>query len=234
MLNVLLESRAPRTRRAGGTLASTLVHAAIVSGAIALTVPGPMVAGPATIDPVIPVHPFVPATAGSRDRPRPARPDVVAPNGPTLPPLDDIWTDIPPIDPGEIVTTPTRDDLGPGVGAAAPSGQSGELGGPIGSGDGPLNQRYVDRTPRLLPGSPEPHFPDALRARNQTGRVVVQFVVDTLGRAEQNDLKIIEASDPAFADAVRSVLPRYRFTPGEAGGRKVRTVVQLPFDFALR
>src|SRR5437764_15085921 len=38
MLNVLLESKAPHTPRVGGTLASTLVHAAIITGAIALTV----------------------------------------------------------------------------------------------------------------------------------------------------------------------------------------------------
>ena len=32
---------------------------------------------------------------------------------------------------------------------------------------------------------------------------------------------------------VRAVLPRYHFSPGEAGGRKVRTMVQLPFEFTL-
>jgi len=34
MLNVLLESKAPRARRVGGTLASTLAHAAIITGAV--------------------------------------------------------------------------------------------------------------------------------------------------------------------------------------------------------
>jgi hypothetical protein len=29
------------------------------------------------------------------------------------------------------------------------------------------------------------------------------------------------------------VLPRFRFTSGEAAGRKVRTLVALPFDFTL-
>jgi hypothetical protein len=44
----------------------------------------------------------------------------------------------------------------------------------------------------------------------------------------------LDASQPLFAEAVRAVLPRYRFTPGEAANHKVRTRVQLPFDFALR
>jgi protein TonB len=232
MLNVLLESRAPRTRRAGGTLASTLVHAAIVSGAVALTVPGPAVARVTFDDPVIPVFPAPPAP------PSPASPDPsrahsngqAEPQRPAFPPLDHLPTEISQVDPGDLVTAPT-DDFGRGFGPSAPIETGVGLGGPP---TGPLDQRDVDRVPRLLPGSPEPRFPEALRARNQTGRVVVQFVVDTLGRAEQRDVKFVEATDPAFVDAVRAVLPRYRFTPGEAGGRKVRTVVQLPFDFALR
>ena len=231
MLNVLLESRAPRTRRAGGTLASTLVHAAIVSGAIALTVPGPVTATVAPTEVPIPVYTPPPSAPESHDRPRTARTDPRPPRAPVLPPLDRVPTAITPIDPGQVVTVSITDDFGRGFGASGPGDVGIDVGGPA---TGPVDQRYVDRAPRLLPGSPEPHFPEALRARNQTGRVVVQFIVDTLGRAEQRDVKIVEASDPAFADAVRSVLPRYRFTPGEAGGRKVRTMVQLPFDFALR
>ena len=72
-----------------------------------------------------------------------------------------------------------------------------------------------------------------LRERGHNGRVVVQFVIDTLGRAEMGGLQVVEASDPLFAESVRAVLPRYRFSPGEAGGRKVRTLVALPFDFTV-
>jgi protein TonB len=62
---------------------------------------------------------------------------------------------------------------------------------------------------------------------------VVQFVVDTVGRAELADLQVIEAPHPLFVDAVRSALARYRFSVGEAAGRKVRTRVQIPFEFTL-
>jgi hypothetical protein len=34
-------------------------------------------------------------------------------------------------------------------------------------------------------------------------------------------------------ESVREALARYRFSVGEAGGRKVRTRVQLPFEFTL-
>ena len=61
----------------------------------------------------------------------------------------------------------------------------------------------------------------------------VQFVVDTLGRAEMSGLRVVEESDPLFAQSVRAVLPRYRFSPGEVGGQKVRTLVQVPFEFTI-
>ena len=95
-----------------------------------------------------------------------------------------------------------------------------------------MDARLVDKPPRVL-RSENPRFPEALRARGQGGRIVVQFVVDTLGRAEMNEFKIVDATDAQLADPVRAVLPRFRFTPGEAGGRKVRTMVALPFDFTL-
>jgi len=41
MLNVLLESKAQHTRRVGGTLTSALVHGAIITGAVLLTIQPP-------------------------------------------------------------------------------------------------------------------------------------------------------------------------------------------------
>ena len=63
--------------------------------------------------------------------------------------------------------------------------------------------------------------------------MVVQCVVDTLGRAELAELQVIETAHPLFVDAVCSALARYRFSVGEAAGRKVRTRVQIPCEFAL-
>jgi protein TonB len=96
-----------------------------------------------------------------------------------------------------------------------------------------LDERYVDRAPRVVGQPVSPEFPTSLRERGVNGRVSVQFVVDTLGRAEMSGLRVVEATDPLFARSVRAVLGRYRFSPGEVGGQKVRTLVQLPFDFTL-
>ena len=81
---------------------------------------------------------------------------------------------------------------------------------------------------------PSPQYPSSLRQSGITGQVLVQFVVDTLGRAEMGDVQIVEASHALFADAVRAALARYRFSAGEAAGHRVRTRVQLPFTFSLR
>jgi protein TonB len=233
MLNVLLESKAVRTRRVGGTVTSTLLHAALVAGGIMLTVQSDPVS--ARTAPEKGGIIYVPI----KTRPRPAGP-VPPTTRPAPGPM--ITTDpVPPIVlrtpnvPG--VTVEVVADGGPDqFGSALGNVTDGWLGGPrglIGPADGVIEERYVDRPPRLMGKPVQPTFPSMLRERGHNGRVVVQFVVDTLGRAEMGGLQVVEASDPLFAESVRAVLPRYRFSPGEAGGRNVRTLVALPFDFTL-
>jgi protein TonB len=88
--------------------------------------------------------------------------------------------------------------------------------------------------PRLLGRPIEPRYPAALRESGVQGSVVVQFVVDTLGRADLRDVQIIQSPHPLFTDSVRDALARYRFAPGEVAGRRVPTRVQIPFEFRLR
>lgn len=234
MLDVLLESKAVRTRRTGGTVASTLAHAALIVGAIALTTRN----GGATLSPpdvfIEPPPYFV--------TPRPVPPEnTVRP--PTsaaratdpvrrLPTIDHVPDVVPPMDVDLNVRIATNDEIGHGPIVSS----STDLGGPGGVGHAPegvLEERYVDRAPRIVGTPIQPAFPTALRERGISGRVAVQFVVDTLGRAEMSGLRIVEATDALFAQSVQAVLPRYRFSPGEVNGRKVRTLVQLPFDFTL-
>ena len=232
MLNVLLESKAQHTRRVGGTLASALIHGAIITGAVLLTVQGPRVItreppeegiGPYVVvrppEPQVTDRPPAPAHT-SESAPRPSIPMPVIETGPTT---------IAPVDPTIGLITPDNLRIGPAVPPGGPA--AGPPGAPTGSGEA-MDVRLVEKPPRVL-RSENPHFPDALRSRGQGGRVVVQFVVDTLGRAEMSEFKIVDATDSLLGDAVRAVLPRFRFTPGEAAGHKVRTMVALPFDFTL-
>jgi protein TonB len=137
---------------------------------------------------------------------------------------------LPPIDLARPSTTsdqvliggPSRSLTGPGT-----------LGTPIGGPDGVSDASAVDRAPRIAGRAPEPRYPATLRSAGIEGRVLAEFVVDTLGRAELATLRFPELANPLFGDAVREALARYRFLPGEVAGRKVRTRVAVPFEFRL-
>ena len=78
-----------------------------------------------------------------------------------------------------------------------------------------------------------PVYPDALLSAGVPGRVVVEFVVDTTGRADMNTFGTVTTTHPQFTDAVRRAIAAARFTPAMLGGRKVRQLVQLPFSFTV-
>jgi protein TonB len=46
-------------------------------------------------------------------------------------------------------------------------------------------------------------------------------------------LEILKSDHELFTAAVRNALPNMRFFPAEVGGKKVRQVVQMPFQFSL-
>lgn len=63
--------------------------------------------------------------------------------------------------------------------------------------------------------------------------MLVEFNVDTTGRADVKSLRVLKSSHADFTRAVREVLPRMRFSPAELDGCRVRQIVQLPFGFKL-
>jgi len=230
MLNVLLESNATRQRQFGGTVASAMVHGGLIIAAVALTVPVAAHEERIREEPITYVapRPSEPVASQPAQTTRASQPTEAPIPTPTLPFPDSkapVITDVTPS-----VTPTGATEIGPGLPV------SGLPGSPIGASVTPagiVDEHLVDRAPRMLGRAEPPVFPSALRASGRSGRVVVQFVIDTLGRAEMAEFRPIESSDPLFVESVRAALPRYRFSPGEAGGRKVRTLVQLPFDFTL-
>jgi outer membrane biosynthesis protein TonB len=83
---------------------------------------------------------------------------------------------------------------------------------PTTAGEGTWPAVVVEEPPVLLAGH-APSYPDALRAAGIAGRVVVQAVIDTLGRAEPR-LTVVESSHAGFEAArsntcvARSFVPR--------------------------
>jgi hypothetical protein len=91
-----------------------------------------------------------------------------------------------------------------------------------------------------------PAYADELQAKGVAGDLIMQFIVDTTGRAEMATVKDVWPSDrprltgekgqyyEAFRKAVVRSLPGDRFEPARIGGCKVRQLVQMPFGFRLR
>lgn len=76
-------------------------------------------------------------------------------------------------------------------------------------------------------------YPDSLLRARVTGRVLVEFVVDSAGAPEMGTFGVVSSTHPLFADAARRAVGAARFVPARREGRAVRQRVQLPFTFSI-
>ena len=65
----------------------------------------------------------------------------------------------------------------------------------------------------------------------QTGRTMLQFVVDAEGRVERCSIALVEESEPEWTTAVLPELRKARFEPARKDGRKVRQLVYQVFTY---
>lgn len=80
---------------------------------------------------------------------------------------------------------------------------------------------------------PQPLYPEQLLFTGVPGQVVAEFVVDTLGHVELDTFGVISSTDPKFTQAVQRALPEWAYAPAMLNGKRVRQVVQQPFDFVV-
>jgi TonB family protein len=92
-------------------------------------------------------------------------------------------------------------------------------------------QEAVDIAAELKPASAVLIYPDSLLTMGVTGRVLLEFVVDTLGLVELETVGVVTSSHLAFSRAAVDALADAAFRPALKNGRPVRQVVQLPFIF---
>jgi len=241
MFHLLIESKAPRRTPLGGSAVSAAGHAALVAALVVLSARADAPAARVPEDRVIftppmPPLPPTPIHAPPHVATSPSSSTTPAPKEvPSLVPPIEILVGIPPID-LSLLASPSHEDSW----SAGPRGSRGD-GVPGGTGTGTgaamatgvFREEQVDTPVFLAPGMTAPRYPDGLRAAGVSGSVMVEFVVDTAGRVEPRSIQLIQTDHVLFASAVRDVLPRYRFIPAEAGGRKVRQLVRLPFRFDL-
>src|SRR3954453_6667189 len=232
MFNQLLESKAAKQKMAGGTMFSIALHTVLIGGAVYATARAGVKDEKAKAEKIQFVEvkkepPKVP------DKPPPPKEVVVAPPPPkgfqVLRAPVKIDIKIPEIDLSKAVTN-EADFSGKGVKGGTGSGVVG--------GTGPVtNQTYfefqVEKPAEMLSDSPKPKYPSVLESSGIAGEVQAQFVVNTDGRADMSEFKVLKSTNELFAQAVKNVLPRMHFSPAMIGGKPVKQLVQQSFQFAV-
>ncbi len=136
----------------------------------------------------------------------------------------DIPTNIPPInlqehfDPKDYTGTGVEGGIGTGI---------------VPSSDQVFMESVVEERPEVLSG-PQLQYPDLLRQAGVQGRVLVQAIIDTAGRAEPPSVKIIQSPNPGFDQPAKNYVLRALFRPARVHGRAVRVLVNLPIDFKIK
>jgi len=120
------------------------------------------------------------------------------------------------------------------VGLGSIAGVEGGVGtGIVPSSDQVFMESVVEERPEVLSG-PQLQYPDLLRQAGVQGRVLVQAIIDTSGRAEPPSVKIIQSPNPGFDQPAKNYVLRALFRPARVHGRAVRVLVNLPIDFKIK
>lgn len=233
MFENLIETKPKKPKTLKATVVSVIFHTLAIGGAVY----GTMQAKEAIDKPKAEKVEFVEM---KKDEPPPPQEEA--------PPPPEVVVAPPPPKGFQVLTAPIKiPDVLPEIdlskkvtdeGDFTGKGVQGGIGKGVVGGTGPVgDQTYfefqVEKQVAPAPGNPGPRYPDMLRSANVEGEVLVQFVVDTTGRVENGSVKILKSSHDLFTNSVRSALNSMKFYPAEIGGRKVKQLVQQPFNFTL-
>jgi protein TonB len=225
----LIESEHRTQRSVRSTFVSVAVHACLITLAVYATATVAEAHKPVEYVDVFPMPPTAPAPttehASHGSSPRDPHRAATLPHEQisisitvpkTLPPID---FSTPSIEDAALFGSPARGATG--ISVAGTGGDAGE----------PLFAAQVEKPAIPRNGNPSPKYPSLLESSRVEGTVLVQFVVDTLGVADMSTFKVLDASNDLFAESTRATLSNWRFYPAEAGGKKVKEIVQLPLRF---
>jgi TonB family protein len=95
-----------------------------------------------------------------------------------------------------------------------------------------FREDMVDERPQIL-SAPALDYPPLLRHAGLQGRVIVQAVIDTLGRAEPGSLKVIARPNAGFEQSARDYILHAVFRPARLKGRAVRVLMRIPIDYKI-
>lgn len=233
MFTTLIESKHKADRSAAGTAFSVVLHALLITLAVWVTAhAGTEMVKREKAEHVAFVKPPKPKAPPPQQPAKPPPPQAVAAPPPpkgfqTLVAPIKIPTKIPQVDLSKAVTN-AADFSGKGV-------EGGRANGVAGGTPSSTHNYFAFQVDKQAlarhAGVPASAYPATLRDAGVGGQVMLQFVVDTLGKIDMSTFKVLKSDNDLFSDAVKRLAPRWTFYPAEAGGHKVRQIVQLPIQF---
>jgi periplasmic protein TonB len=230
----LIESRKQTSWRTalGNSAASIIFHVIMIGVAIYAT----LNAGAQVAERIQTVAVTMQTQEQKKEEPPPPEPEQVATVNPppkgfqTLSIPTSIPVDIPP--PTQNTNFNAADFSGVGVEGGVARGVEGGT-GPVVS-DQPYLEAVVEDRPEMIQGTcTPPVYPPILQQAGVEGRVLAEFVIDTLGRAERASLRFVSSTHELFQAPARNAILSCRFRPGRISGRAVRVRVQQPINFTI-
>lgn len=224
MFDKLIESKhhSDKKRMFGVGFFSLVMHTVLIAGAIYATLGATEANTDVLVDTTM-VYLNQPQQQ-EEEQPKVVQLDVQLKGFQTVVAPTTIPTDIPPInleekfDPRDYTGTGVEGGIGTGV---------------VPSSDQVYAEAVVEEKPEMLSGPP-PEYPQLLRTAGIEGQVVVQVIIDTMGRAEPASLKIVRSPNPGFDQPVKNAVLRALFRPARVHGRAVRVLVAIPYNFTLK
>ena len=223
MFDTLIESKRKTNRKKGLSVGfvSLSIHAAIIAAAVAATLHAGQADHAVKVDTAM-----VYLEQHQEQKPpeqQPVQLDVQLKGFQTVVAPDIIPTNIPPVNLQEHFDP--KDYSGAGV-------EGGISTGMVPTGNEVFMEAIVEEKPSVLSG-PQPQYPELLRQAGIQGRVMVQAIIDTTGRAEPASLKIIASPNPGFDQSAKNYVLKALFRPARVHGRAVRVLINIPIDFKI-
>ncbi len=223
MFDVLIESKksSQTGRLAGTSVASIIFHTLVIGGAVWATLSAGQTDDSLKVDTAMV---YINPEQKQPDQPPPPQLDVQFKGFQTVVAPTDIPTNIPPVNLQEHFDP--KDFTGVGV-------EGGVGNGIVPSGDAVLSVDVVQEKPERLAG-PVPVYPPLLQQAGIEGVVMVQAIIDTMGRVEPNSLKVTQTANPGFNESAKQTVLKSLFRPARVYGKAVRVLIQIPINYNLK
>lgn len=256
MLEVLVASRPHGQRRPAAFIVAASLHAAFLGMCVATSGVTVKQASRAVDDTTLIFLPRLEPAVVQHAPPRIGRPGggggvdggvvILSANPPprgfqTVALVTDVPTFLPGVDASQRVLDP-RDFTGRGVEGGTGWGVVGGTGsadqpvpdGPIGDALYAAEMEDARFSPAEMVTQPRFVYPRIQLEAGIAGRVVLQFIVDTLGQVEPTSIEVLSSTHQAFTSAAREGILLARFVPAHYGGHTVRQLSKMPVSFTTK